>query len=64
MPNVLIYFTKKLQNRALGLFHESLGHRGFLGLESKESIDFLSYSHHFEPLAQAERMFRKLPERS
>lgn len=57
--NVLIYFTKKLQDRAFGLFHESLGHRGFLGLGSKESIDFSSYASRFEPLARAERIFRK-----
>ena len=30
--NVLIYFNRKLQDRALGLFHESLSHRTFLGL--------------------------------
>ena len=29
--NVLIYFNKPLQDRAFGLFHESLCHRGFLG---------------------------------
>ncbi|MEO5659725.1 MAG: protein-glutamate O-methyltransferase CheR [Polaromonas sp.] len=59
--NVLIYFTRKLQDRALGLFHESLGHRGFLGLGSKESIDFSAYSKRFEPVVRAERIFRKLP---
>ena len=30
--NVLIYFDRTLQSRALGLFHESLCRRGFLGL--------------------------------
>ena len=30
--NVLIYFTRDLQERALGLFRESLGRQGFLGL--------------------------------
>ena len=59
--NVLIYFTRKLQDRAFGLFHESLGHRGFLGLGSKESIDFSSYASRFEPLVRAERIFRKRP---
>jgi len=29
--NVLIYFNKTLQERALGLFQDSLCHRGFLG---------------------------------
>ena len=58
--NVLIYFNKALQNRAIGLFHESLCHRGFLGLGSKESIDFSSYARHFEPIVKRERIFRKL----
>ena len=57
--NVLIYFNKRLQDRALGLFHDSLGYRGFLGLGSKESLDFSDYSAHFEPLVRAERIFRK-----
>ncbi|MDP2452368.1 MAG: protein-glutamate O-methyltransferase CheR [Polaromonas sp.] len=58
--NVLIYFNKKLQDRALGLFHESLSHRGFMGLGSKESIDFSTYAQRFEPLDRPERIFRKL----
>jgi chemotaxis protein methyltransferase CheR len=37
---VLIYFNKTLQERALALFHESLCHRGFLGLGSKESVQY------------------------
>ncbi|MDB5829552.1 MAG: methyltransferase, CheR-type [Variovorax sp.] len=57
--NVLIYFNRQLQDRALGLFHESLSHRGFLGLGSKESIDFSSYATRFDPLVRAERLFRK-----
>ncbi|MGY4533472.1 protein-glutamate O-methyltransferase CheR [Pseudomonas sp. GV071] len=57
--NVLIYFNKTLQDRAFGLFHESLCHRGFLGLGSKESLDFSSYAKRFEPLVKHERIFRK-----
>ena len=60
--NVMIYFNRRLQNRVLGLFHESLCHRGFLGLGSKESIDFSSYASRFEPLARRERLFRKAAE--
>jgi chemotaxis protein methyltransferase CheR len=44
----------------LGLFHESLCHRGFLGLGSKESIDFSSYAQRFETLSKRERLFRKV----
>lgn len=58
--NVMIYFNKKLQDRVLGLFHESLCHRGFLALGSKESIEFSSYAGRFEPLVKRERLYRKL----
>jgi chemotaxis protein methyltransferase CheR len=58
--NVMIYFNRRLQDRVLGLFHESLCHRGFLGLGSKESIDFSAYATQFEPLAKRERLFRKV----
>ena len=57
--NVLIYFNRPLQDRALGLFHESLCHRGFLGLGAKESIDFSAYAERFEVLSRAERVYRK-----
>jgi chemotaxis protein methyltransferase CheR len=57
--NVLIYFNKALQDRALGLFHESLCHRGFLVLGSKESLDFSAYSERFEALVRPERIYRK-----
>jgi chemotaxis protein methyltransferase CheR len=57
--NVLIYFNKALQNRALGLFHESLCNRGFLGLGSKESLDFSHFADKFEPLSRRDRLFRK-----
>jgi chemotaxis protein methyltransferase CheR len=36
--NVLIYFNRTLQERALGLFAESLCRRGFLGLGARESL--------------------------
>ncbi|GAA4030817.1 CheR family methyltransferase [Actimicrobium antarcticum] len=57
--NVLIYFNRALQDRALGLFHESLCHRGFLGLGSKESIDFSAYASRFDAIVKVERLYRK-----
>ncbi len=57
--NVLIYFNKKLQDRAFGLFHESLCHRGFLVLGSKETLDFSSYGNKFDSLVKQERIYRK-----
>jgi chemotaxis protein methyltransferase CheR len=59
--NVLIYFNRDLQDRALGLFHDSLAHRGFLGLGSKETLDFSSFSERFETVSRPDRIYRKLP---
>jgi len=58
--NVMIYFNHDLQERVLGLFHESLCYRGFLGLGSKESLDFSGYANFFEPLVKPQRLFRKI----
>ncbi|MBB5606276.1 chemotaxis protein methyltransferase CheR [Janthinobacterium sp. S3M3] len=57
--NVLIYFNKTLQDRALGLFHESLCHRGFLGLGSREVPNFSSVADDFEPLPEVAKLYRK-----
>jgi chemotaxis protein methyltransferase CheR len=58
--NVLIYFDRDLQNRAFGLFSDSLIRRGFLGIGSKETIRFSDYETAFEVFAREERIFRKL----
>ncbi len=57
--NVLIYFDRRLQDRALGLFRDSLCHRGFLGLGAKESLRFSSHSDAFSAFVGAEKIFRK-----
>lgn len=57
--NVMIYFNHELQERALRLFHESLCHRGFLGLGSKENIEFSEVGAMFEPLDKPWRIYRK-----
>ena len=57
--NVLIYFNHTLQDRALTLFHDSLCHRGFLGLGAKETMDFSRCSDGFETLDRRERLYRK-----
>jgi len=58
--NVLIYFQRALQDRAIGLFHEALVHRGFLGLGSKESLQFGEHADDFEACAREQRLYRKL----
>lgn len=57
--NVLIYFDRALQNRAFGLFYDSLGHRGFLGLGDKETPRFSNFEGHFEEIAPGHRIYRK-----
>ena len=57
--NVLIYFNKTLQNRVIGLFHDSLVRKGFLGLGSKESIKFTNYTNDFNTINDKEKIYQK-----
>jgi len=57
--NVLIYFDRELQDRALGLFHESLCRKGFLGLGHKETIQFSHYAKNFDPFSRDDQIFQK-----
>jgi chemotaxis protein methyltransferase CheR len=57
--NVLIYFTRELQERALGLFVEALSRKGFLGIGSKESLRFSEHAAAFDEFVLAERLYRK-----
>jgi chemotaxis protein methyltransferase CheR len=60
--NVLIYFNRSLQDRAIGLFRDALCLRGFLGIGSKESLRFSSYADEFETIDRENRIFRKVSE--
>jgi chemotaxis protein methyltransferase CheR len=57
--NVLIYFNRELQNRALGLFRESLCRLGFLGIGSKESMRFSSQGEAFNDFVKEEKIYQK-----
>lgn len=57
--NVLIYFDKTLQERALGLFRDALPRRGFLGLGAMESLQFSEHARAFEPFAPEQKWFRR-----
>ncbi|MDO9182926.1 MAG: CheR family methyltransferase, partial [Bacteriovorax sp.] len=57
--NVFIYFESLLQERATGLFYESLCRKGFLGLGLKETIEFSKYSNSFDSLDGANRIYQK-----
>lgn len=58
--NVLIYFDRPLQDRAVGLFSEALVHRGYLGLGSKESLHFSAHRSLFTEVRGGQRVYRKL----
>jgi chemotaxis protein methyltransferase CheR len=58
--NVLIYFDRRLQERVHGLFYESLGMFGVLGLGAKESLRFSKYEDCYEELNAKDRLFRKV----
>jgi chemotaxis protein methyltransferase CheR len=60
--NVLIYFNRALQDRAIGLFRDALCRQGFLGLGAKESIRFSSNAGAFPDFVPAERIFQKRAE--
>ena len=57
--NVLIYFNRELQDRALGLFREALCRQGFLGLGSRESLRFSSHADAFNEVVRDDRIFQK-----
>jgi chemotaxis protein methyltransferase CheR len=57
--NVLIYFDRALQDRAIGLFKDALPHGGFLGLGARESLRFSLHSGSFSDFATSERVYRR-----
>jgi chemotaxis protein methyltransferase CheR len=57
--NVLIYFNRALQDRAIALFRDSLCRHGFLGLGSKESLRFSDQSEAFVPFVHREKIYQK-----
>jgi chemotaxis protein methyltransferase CheR len=58
--NVLIYFERDLQDRAIGLFKDSLARRGFLGLGAKENLRFSKYASAFSEFDRETRLYQKL----
>ena len=58
--NVLIYFEKELQERALRLLHASLCRKGFLGLAMKETLRFTALADAFTELVPECRIYQRL----
>ncbi|MBX3620350.1 MAG: protein-glutamate O-methyltransferase CheR [Rhizobacter sp.] len=61
--NVLIYFDRTLQDRAIGLFSEALVRKGFLGLGAKESLRFSSHREAFDDFVDGERIYQRRGDR-
>jgi chemotaxis protein methyltransferase CheR len=57
--NVLIYFGPKLQEEVLGLFGASMTRFGILALGRKESLRHSTHAEEYEPLVEAEKIFRR-----
>lgn len=57
--NVLIYFDKELQDKALTLLDDSLEKLGFLVLGSKETIRFSSIAKNYTQLENKDKIWRK-----
>ncbi|MGJ7043148.1 chemotaxis protein methyltransferase CheR [Shinella sp. BE166] len=57
--NVMIYFDRELQDRALGLFKDSLSRKGFLGLGSKESLRFSRHATSFADFVREEKIYQR-----
>lgn len=58
--NVLIYFDRALQNKALELFDESLDTLGFLALGAKENLKYSTIFRKYKQLEMPERIWRKI----
>ncbi len=57
--NVMIYFDRPLQDRAIGLFKDSLSRRGFLGLGSKETLRFSKHANAFTEFVREEKIYQR-----
>ena len=58
--NVLIYFDRTLQSQVLRLFSNSLCHRGFLCLGTRETVECTDVQCQFEAVANKEKIYRKM----
>jgi chemotaxis protein methyltransferase CheR len=58
--NVIIYFRRPLQERVHLLLYESLGRLGFLGLGSKETVQFTPFERNYEAFDPVHKLYRKV----
>lgn len=58
--NVLIYFERDLQDRALGVLRDSLCRKGFLGLGLKETLRFSVHAPAFTEFVAEDRLYQRI----
>jgi len=58
--NVMIYFDRPLQDRAVGLFKESLARKAFLGIGAKESLRFSEHAEGFKEFVREEKIYQRV----
>lgn len=58
--NVLIYFERELQDRAIGVLRDSLCRKGFLGLGLKETLRFSAHAAAFDEFVPEDRIYQRL----
>lgn len=58
--NVMIYFTKPLQQRVHQLLYESLSMFGVLGIGSKETLQFTPHEKDYEQLGVGSKLYRRI----
>lgn len=57
--NVLIYFERQLQERAIGVLKDSLCRKGFLGLGNKETLRFSEHASSFTEFCREQRIYQR-----
>lgn len=57
--NVMIYFDRDLQDRAIGLFRDSLARGGYLGVGSKENLRFSAHAKSFSDFVREEKIYQR-----
>ena len=58
--NVMIYFNQTLQNRVLGVLHDSLFKYGYLAIGSKESLIWCEIANKFIVANNEEKIYKKI----
>lgn len=57
--NVMIYFDRELQDRAIGLFKDSLARSAFLGIGAKENLRFSRHANAFVDFVREEKIYQR-----